>query len=137
MKKKLLLAAALACSGAVAQEKEIWACQSNDVRTGYVFEDAGIKIGRLRPDNLLVTIDGNNSNAEVVGSDLKYLLSCEIYEDLRFNLMERHHVCHQKFNLGFSLRIGTNSGKAISARMGGIFTEYENVDMDIYTCTKF
>ena len=27
MKKSLLLAAALACSGAVAQEKEIWACQ--------------------------------------------------------------------------------------------------------------
>ena len=30
MKKSLLLAAALACSGVVAQEKEIWACQQTE-----------------------------------------------------------------------------------------------------------
>ena len=30
MKKTLLLAAALACSGAVAQEKQVWACQQTE-----------------------------------------------------------------------------------------------------------
>ena len=136
MKKTLLLAAALACSGAVAQEKEIWACQSNNVSTGYMFEESGVRIARFQPVNLLVTIDGNNSNAEVTGSDTNFLLSCEIFDSFP-DLIESHHVCHQKFNLGFTLRLGISSGKAISARIDGIFGEYDNVSMDIYTCTKF
>lgn len=136
MKKTLLLAAALACSGAVAQEKEVWACQSKNVSTGYMFEESGVRIARFQPDNLLVTIDGNNSNAKGTGSNTNYILSCEI-NDLRPALIEPHHVCHQKFNLGFTLRIGTSSGKAISAFMTGIFSKDANVFIDVYTCTKF
>ena len=60
MKKTLLLAAALACSGAMAQEKEVWACQVTD-STGFAFKDDNSITTPFKKSNYLLTIDGANS----------------------------------------------------------------------------
>jgi hypothetical protein len=61
MKKTLLLAAALACSGVVAQEKEIWACQQT-AGTMLNWENSSWRQRAIIPVPLLLTIDGENSS---------------------------------------------------------------------------
>ena len=61
MKKSLLLLAALACSGAVAQEKEIWACQQTE-GTMLNWEDGAWRQRAISPSPILLTIDGKNSS---------------------------------------------------------------------------
>ena len=66
MKKTFLLTAALACSGAVAQEKQVWACQFLD-STALKWADGNYETGTMRSSNLLLTVDGDKS--EVKSSD--------------------------------------------------------------------
>jgi len=74
MKKLLLLAAALACSGAVAQEKEIWACQGIfDGATGFIWENGQWVNSLFNESNILVTIDGSNSVIKEDGNDYPYV----------------------------------------------------------------
>jgi hypothetical protein len=54
MKKTLLLAAALACSGAVAQEKEIWACQQT-AGTMLMWENSSWRQSAIIPSPSLLT----------------------------------------------------------------------------------
>ena len=61
MKKILLLAAALACSGAVAQEKEVWACQQIG-GTMLKWEGSSWRSVGLSAIPLLLTLDGENSS---------------------------------------------------------------------------
>ena len=73
MKKTLLLAAALACSGAVAQEKEIWACQAIlDGATGFSWENGKWVNSLFKERNILVTIDGSNSVIKDSGFDYPF-----------------------------------------------------------------
>ena len=73
MKKTLLLAAALACSGAVAQEKEVWACQGIfDGKTGFSWKNGKWVDSLFNERNILVTIDGSNSVIKDDGTDFRY-----------------------------------------------------------------
>ena len=60
MKKTLLLAAAIACSGAVAQEKQVWACQMEE-STMLRWEDNGWKNYAVKPYNILLTLNADNT----------------------------------------------------------------------------
>ena len=74
MRKTLLFAAALVCSGAVAQEKEIWACQGIfDGATGFIWENGKWVNTLFNESNILVTIDGSNSVIKEDGNDYPYV----------------------------------------------------------------
>ena len=73
MKKTLLLAAALACSGVVAQEKQVWACQQTE-GTMLNWEGGAWRQRGINPSLLLLTIDGENSSYKE--GDKEYSLDC-------------------------------------------------------------
>lgn len=75
MKKTLLLAAALACSGAVAQEKQVWACQSITNGQGFGYKEGSWVEANFGITNYLVTIDGSNSKYGYDGNE--YSTNCE------------------------------------------------------------
>jgi len=73
MKKSLLLAAALACSGVVAQEKQIWTCQQL-AGTQLVWEDGAWKQVDAEPTPILLRLGGEYSSYRM--SEEERLLDC-------------------------------------------------------------
>jgi len=63
--------------GAIAQEKEIWACQSeSDGAAGIVWRDGSANIASFNQQTLLLTIDGENSSYTLNGTD--YSAVCRV-----------------------------------------------------------
>ena len=60
MKKSLLLAVAYACSGAVAQEKQVWACQM-EAGSQLSWRDGGWNLRGVSPRTILFTINTGNT----------------------------------------------------------------------------
>ena len=134
MKKTLLLAAALACSGAVAQEKEIWACQMdagtmlkwrNDTQS---WQSLGII-----PYNLLLTINGDGSGMEQPSDrpPTNYL-SCEKVLAGKISCMNNIKTKHYLLD--------SDTGKlGISDLIGAISREEKRSDpfASVFNCTKF
>ena len=75
MKTSLLLLAALACTGAIAQEKQVWACQQVE-GTLLNWEDGSWKQYLKTPVPLLLTMDGANSKYKE--GEFEYPLLCSI-----------------------------------------------------------
>ena len=73
MKKSLLLAAALACSGVVAQEKQIWACQQV-AGTQLIWEDGAWRQVGVEPTSILLRLGGKYSSYRM--SEEERLLDC-------------------------------------------------------------
>jgi hypothetical protein len=73
MKKSLLLAAALACSGVVAQEKQIWACQQV-AGTQLIWEDGAWRQVGVEPTIILLRLGGKYSSYRM--SEEERLLDC-------------------------------------------------------------
>ena len=133
MKKTLLLAAALACSGAVAQEKEIWACQGIfDGATGFSWENGKWVNTLFNESNILVTIDGSNSVIKEDGSDFPY--ECRATSSIVGALVS----CSSKY--GFFL-LNSESGHAgWSNLFGAAMPDRErrdSVTTALFECTKF
>jgi len=130
MKKTLLLAAALACSGAVAQEKEIWACQQEE-GTLLDWEDGRWKqyLKTLQP--LLLTLDGDI--AIVKEGDKENRLSCSKHERLQnISCLNSIMSTHLYFN--------SESGRLGESKLFGAISKAElrdSVIASIYNCTKF
>ena len=133
MKKTLLLAAALVCSGAVAQEKEIWACQQIE-GTGLSWENSSWRQRGINPTPLLLTIDGKNSSYkrgdEVVGIDCskKYILRDFMTSCLDSLLSQHIYLETATGNMGMSSLYGVRSTSSASR---------DTVAARIYNCTKF
>ena len=146
MKKTLLLAAALACSGAVAQEKEIWACQGVESQ-GFIYRSNDWDAASFRNENLTLTLNPVTvqpwsyfATLEIIGKELaNNSLLCKIEAE------QQHYVEFLHCNLPdsdprtFSLNLKT--GKAIfSDTLGFIDNDLQEnayIALSIFQCTKF
>jgi hypothetical protein len=126
MKKSLLLLAALACSGAVAQEKEIWACQQVE-GTMLFWENSSWTQLLINPKPLLLTIDGKNSSYKM--GDNENELDCSFYGVTSCVSSATH------------LLIDKATGRmGLSHLLGALMSSSErrdSVSAEIYICTKF
>ena len=132
MKKTLLLAAALACSGAVAQEKQVWACQEIMSGMGFVYKDGAWVETSFASVNYLVTIDGSNSKYGHSGE--QYSTNCENFT----NKPTPHFRCSD--TTGGTVLLNPDTKLAvISEGLGGILMdEYrDTVQIRLLQCTKF
>ena len=133
MKKTLLLAAALACSGAVAQEKQVWACQQIE-GTMLRWENSKWRSVRLSPLPLLLTLDGGNSSFKM--ADSTYDLDCS-----KAPLSGLGDVlsCLSSIKTQHIL-ISLNSGKmGMTSLIGAIASgdTRDSIDAEAFNCTKF
>jgi hypothetical protein len=133
MKKTLLLAAALACSGVVAQEKEIWACQQ-EVGTGLFWEGGTWRQKGIIPTPLLLTIDGKNSSYKegdrevAVDCSEKDILLASVISCLDNFSSEHIFMDKDTGRMGMSALYGVRSSSS----------EYrDSVAARIFNCTKF
>ena len=135
MKKTLLLAAALACSGVAAQEKEIWACQFLD-STALKWIDGNYETGRMADDNLLLTVDGVNSEAKFSNFSEAYPITCgntdspETVSCLYTIATESHLYLHKP-----SGRLGVSD--LFGMVMGDSERNKSPLSVRLYQCTKF
>lgn len=129
MKKTLLLAAALACSGAVAQEKEIWACQQ-ETGTMLEWENGSWREYFRKPEPILLTLNGEDSSFKMRSSETE--LNCsQIFGEIS---------CVSKFAATAHILLDQTSGNmGISFLWGAIQNANvrDSVVAAIYNCTKF
>lgn len=131
MKKSLLLLVALACTGAVAQEKEIWACQQVE-GTLLNWEGGSWKQYLKVAEPLLLTIDGANSNSKQ--GETESSLDCSIVSPAfpKVSCLSRSRTLAAIFD--------PETGKlGVSMLMGAVMTGNirDSVTAEIYSCTKF
>ena len=129
---KLLTGIVLLCFsiGAIAQEKEIWACQP-EAGTLLSREDGGWKPYGRYPKNILVTIDGANSSYKE-GED-EYALSCSKVEYFP-------NVSCLDFTMSTHLFFNSNSGKMGMSSLYGATSTGDStytVSAQVFNCTKF
>lgn len=128
MKKTLLLAAALVCTGAVAQEKDVWACQGLN-SNGFVWEDGKWVRGGYAPDNWLLSLDGNDSNIKV--GDIDYPLRCT---DILAVMCISDWGVYVTFDRVLSTgSVAVTLGSALSGPNG----ERDSIYIEPLQCTKF
>ena len=133
MKKTLLLAAALACSGAVAQEKQVWACQM-DESTMLKWENNEWESYRITPHNLLLTLNSDNTGSiDRSDDDVPFPIECSAAGRNTISCLDEGKWTHFLFRpatgkLGESALIGATSDDR----------EYrDSVSVKIFNCTKF
>jgi len=133
MKKALLLTAALACSGAVAQEKEIWACQQIE-GTMLKWENSRWRSVLISPLPLLLTLDGENSSFKT--GDSTFPLDCS-----KAPLSGSDDVLSCLSNIKTQhILINLNSGKmGMTSLIGAISTANyrDSINAEAFNCTKF
>ena len=137
MKKSLLLAAALACSGAVAQEKEIWACQQTE-GTALTWISSSWRQMNIISEPLLLTIDGENSSYKV--GDYEQSLDCS--KGILSNALTSGVTTSCLGSLtSLHIYLLTDTGKmGMSDLYGAISSSSvrrDTVSAKIYNCTKF
>ena len=130
MKKTLLLAAALACSGAVAQEKQVWACQMEEGTVMYQ-EDKKWKTYGRTPYNVLFTLnaDGITGSAKKSDKDALDNLNCRtsVIGDVSCN----------DLTLALNYFFSPSLGKLGVSNLYGIKQNGDSVASAVFDCTKF
>ena len=131
MNKTLLIAAALACSGAVAQEKQIWACQEIMSGQGFVYKDGAWAATSFARENYLITVDGLNSKYGSNGQ--QFSTNCEE------GFFATPHIRCSDATGGTVLLNPTTKLAVISEGLGGIRTgeNRDTVSIRLLQCTKF
>lgn len=132
MKKTLLLAAALACSGTVAQEKEIWACQEVQ-SNGMDWINGRWQGGQFQKSQLLFTLNGINSTLKLPELPKPVDLSC------LYDITDGYWFCSDPF-LARSFIINQGSGSAgYSALFGAVSSAQDksSIYVSALQCTKF
>lgn len=131
MKKTLLLAAALACSGAVAQEKEVWACQEIISGQGFQYKDEAWIKTSFATENYLITVDGRNSKYGSNGQ--QFSTNCED------GFYATPHIRCSDMTGGTVLLNPTTKLAVISEGLGGLVTgeNRDTVQIRLLQCTKF
>jgi hypothetical protein len=132
MKKTLLLAAALACSGAVAQEKEVWACQMEE-STMLRWEDNGWKNYAVKPFNILLTLNADNTGSIDPSDDNEFSIECSEEYLGRISCLDGPKWSHFLFSpVTGKLGVSRLLGATVDGR------EYrDSVSAEVYNCTKF
>ena len=128
MKKTLLLTAALACSGVVAQEKEIWACQQT-AGTMLNWKNSSWRQRDIIPSPNLLTIDGKNSSYKE--GDTEINLDCSL---------GRRPSCLNGLSSDHILIDTDTDRMGISTLFGVLSSSSErrdSVSARIYNCSKF
>jgi hypothetical protein len=131
MKKTLLLAVALACSGAVAQEKEVWACQM-DESVMLKWENNEWEVYTITPYNLLLTLNSDNTGSIDRSDDEPFTIECSAAYRNRISCLDRPKWSHFLFS--------PDTGKlSQSLLFGGTQTDRDrdSVTAKIFSCTKF
>ena len=146
MKKTLLLAAALACSGVVAQEKEIWACQGVESQ-GFIYRSNDWDVALFKNENITLTLDpvmiqqySYAATLEIIGKKTpNNLLLCKLESEQNYYVEFLHCTLPENDPRTFSLDMKT--GKAIYSNTLGFFDnnlqENTAVTLSTYQCTKF
>ena len=131
MKKSLLLAAALVCSGAVAQEKQIWACQQVK-GTMLKWEGSSWRSLGLSGVPLLLTLDGENSSYKMGDRVARLTCSTAGGRVSCLNMIKSSHIL-----------IDLNSGRlGMSSLYGAVMAAEEDnykdsINAEAFNCTKF
>jgi len=130
MKRSLLLLVALACTGAVAQEKQVWACQQEE-GTMLNYRNGRWEQSLIVPEALLLTIDGANSR--VKEGEAERRLSCskvDFWPEISCltSIKDKHYYFSPDTG-----RLGVSS--LIGATLTG--DRRDSVSAKIYNCTKF
>ena len=128
MNKSLLLLAALACTGAIAQEKEIWACQQLEGTMLY-WEDGSWEQYTVTPEPLLLTVNGANSSVKKGDDGVR--LQCSPLESF-----EERISCISSSGGEYFL-LDPETGKMGKSRLSGAINKAYSVSAQIYNCTKF
>ena len=133
MKKTLLLAAALACSGVAAQEKEVWACQGVDAN-GFKWENRKWERVAYAPDNWLLSldrIDAINVDGNIKSGEQDYSLRCTDLVIL---------TCTSSTGIYVSFDRATGAG-SVASTSGSAYPNSDESRDSIYIepiqCTKF
>ena len=126
MKKSLLLLAALACTGAVAQEKEIWACQT-EAGTQLLWEDGRWNSYRVTDNQLLLTLDGANSTYKI-GSNTSELTCTDVFGKIS---------CFGTYTGSQNIFFDPDSGRMGMSYLFGAVIRADSVAAQVYNCTKF
>jgi len=138
MKKTLLLAAALACSGAVAQEKQVWACQEIQSQ-GMNWTNGRWQGGAFEKSQLLFTLDGFTSTLKLPDSPDPIDLLCMNDSSLRGDELV-YWFCSDSYSSAVSFIINEDSGSAGISFLLGAVSNAENRDslrIAALQCTKF
>ena len=133
MKKTLLLAAALACSGAVAQGKQVWACQQIKGTMLRWVNSEWSSVG-LSPLPVLLTLDGGNSSFKM--ADNTFNLDCS-KAPLSGNVDVLSCLSSTKTQ---HILINLDSGKmGMTSLIGAIGSgDYrDSINAEAFNCTKF
>ena len=130
MKKTLLLAAALACSGAVAQEKEVWACQMEE-GTLLNLENSKWGIYQLTSFNVLFTLNADGVTAIAKRSDGERL------QELNCSTSASSDVSCLDLTLSLHYFFTPDAGKLARSSLYGIKRNGDSVTTAVFDCTKF
>ena len=125
---KLLTTITLLCFsiGATAQEKEIWACQT-EAGTQLIWEDGRWNNYRVTDNQLLLTLDGANSSYKM-GSDTTQLTCTEDFG--RIN-------CFGTYMPATNIFFDPDSGRMGMSYLYGAVIRMDSVAAQVYNCTKF
>ena len=145
MKKALLLTAVLTCTGAVAQEKEIWACQGTDTN-GFIFRSGSWeKVFYTSQDftlTLTATSAGLYSYTAIINnlaSDNIDVMFCNQQEE-QSNFVGFLH-CNLPSGDPNNLSLNKITGKAVRSDTLSYFDkvvdEGASIYLSLYQCTKF
>lgn len=132
MKKTLLLAAALACSGAVAQEKQVWACQMESSIMLF-WENNEWNPLTITPYNILLTLNADNTGSVDESRDTPtFSIDCSASYGSKFSCLDINE--HDHFLLDPSTgKLGVSS--LLGATMTGGYRD--SVSAKVFNCTKF
>ena len=128
---KLLATITLLCFsiGAIAQEKQIWACQQVK-GTLLRWEESKWEDYGISPGTLLLTIDGNQSIRKEGDSNVP--LECAV----KFSIVE----CTADFTAGTSIVLDPETGKMGMSELYGALSigqTRDTVSVEVFDCTKF
>ena len=134
MKKSLLLLAALACTSAIAQEKEIWACQLTKGALLSWEDGSSWEIYQLSSanSNILLTVDGVNSQ-----------MKNELSGDVAMTCLEVNLdrvSCSTSITGSEYILLDRTTGKAGRSFLAGAVqsgSRRDSVSAAAYDCTKF
>ena len=132
---KLLTGIVLLCFsiGAIAQEKQIWACQQEaGTILHYDWEDDRWKSRGVSNNLLLLTIDGASSSYKIGDREMALVCSEE------FEVLVRSSVTSCANNVGAEqILLDSNSGRMGMSYLFGALIRLDDVAAQIYNCTKF
>ena len=130
MKKTLLLAAALACSGAAAQEKQVWACQMED-GTVLDWENSKWEKYGLSLHNVLFTLNADGVTATAKRSDGERL------QELNCSTSFLSDVSCHDGTLSLHYFFSPDAGKLAMSSLYGVKRNGDSVSSAVFDCTKF